>query len=63
MQLLAFREPSGKVFILDEIQALPPLAEGYEWTMVVQPESAPAPARPEPPWSIRLIDTRRRTSG
>ena len=38
MQLLGFREPSGRVFIIDEINALPPLAEGYEWTMVVHPE-------------------------
>lgn len=41
MQLLAFREPSGRVFIIDEIHALPPLAEGYEWTMVVQPDRDP----------------------
>lgn len=48
MQLLAFREPSGRVFIIDEIHALPPLAEGYEWTMVVQPDrDQPAPSTPE----------------
>ena len=39
MQLLAYRDPTGRVFILNESQALPPLAEGYEWTMVIQPDS------------------------
>ena len=43
MQLLAFREPSGRVFIIDELHALPPLAEGYEWTMVIQPDQHTPP--------------------
>ena len=51
MQLLAYRDPTGRVFILNESQALPPLAEGYEWTMVIQPDSIhrePPPVEPEP---------------
>ena len=58
MQLLAFREPSGRVFIIDEIHALPPLAEGYEWTMVIQPErDQPEPNTPEQPASANVPAT------
>ena len=56
MDLLAFRDPTGRVYIMSESTALPPLAHGYEWTRVVQPdvmmadddvsEPEPAPSRP-----------------
>ena len=45
MQLLAYRDPAGRVHILNEAQALPPLADGHEWTMVMQAHAEPA----EPP--------------
>lgn len=51
MQLLAYRDPTGRVYILNEAQALPPLGEGYEWTMVVRPDAASMPEpdlEPEP---------------
>lgn len=49
MQFLAFKDPSGRVFIIDEAEALPPLANGYEWTVVVRPDQViMAEAEPEP---------------
>ena len=38
MQLLAFKDPTGTVYLMSESEALPPLADGYEWTMVVRPD-------------------------
>ena len=38
MEILAFRDPSGRVHILEEAPGLPPLAEGYAWTLVVRPD-------------------------
>ena len=38
MQVLAFRAPSGQVYIMEGASSLPPLGEGYEWTTVVQPD-------------------------
>ena len=53
MQLLAYSDPSGRIYVLNEAQALPPLAEGFDWTMVIQPDMEAAPAcestsEPEP---------------
>lgn len=51
MQQLAFKDPSGRIYLMSESEALPPLAQGFEWTMVVQPACVmgeePA-AEPEP---------------
>ena len=38
MQLLAFKDPNGRVYLMDDADALPPLANGYEWTVVVRPD-------------------------
>lgn len=65
MQLLAYRDLSGRVFVLDQTRALPPLREGYEWTMVIQPDQAdakpqptPEPApRPQPSRNQSFLDT------
>lgn len=37
MQQLAFKDPAGRIHLMSESEALPPLARGYQWTMVVQP--------------------------
>ena len=34
MHELAFKDPAGRVFIMDEHRMVPPLADGYEWTFV-----------------------------
>ena len=39
LQELAFKDPTGRVYMMRETEALPPLAEGYEWTMVVRPDA------------------------
>ena len=67
MQLLAFKDPTGTIYLMSESQALPPLADGYEWTMVVQPDQStdsgeyPEPddyAEPEPTSSYRPVQRR-----
>ena len=58
MQMLAFKDPTGRVYILDEAQALPQLADGFEWTMVVRPDPVPAePSRPRRPDAGSWFDT------
>lgn len=42
LQELAFKDPTGRVYMMRETEALPPLAEGYEWTMVVRPDAVMA---------------------
>ncbi len=42
MQYLGYRDPNGVIHILNESGSLPPLADEYEWTMVVQAEPLPA---------------------
>ena len=37
-QVLAFRDPTGRVYMMNESEGLPPLAEGYEWTVVMRPD-------------------------
>ena len=39
LQELAFKDPTGRVYMMRETEALPPLAQGYEWTMVVRPDA------------------------
>ena len=39
MNQLAFKDPNGCVYIMGESGSVPPLAEGYEWTMVVRPDA------------------------
>lgn len=46
-QQLAFKDPTGRVYIMDEAEALPPLAEGFEWTVVVRPDQVMT-EEPEP---------------
>ena len=48
LQELAFKDPTGRVYMMRETEALPPLAQGYEWTMVVRPDGVMDQQGPEP---------------
>ena len=54
-QQLAFIDPTGRVYIVGESNALPPLADDYEWTFVMRPVNGaqaaqePAPAAASAP--------------